>query len=148
MPSARDFLERLRPSGTPGAPSASGVPADRAAERSAELESVFSRLAGVQVEAEQLRSRGQEEAQCRRDAAAERARAIVSEARRRVEAERAAAAASGQAEAKELARMIGTDAQAEATALAGRARDRQSAFVELVVRRARAELSDLIADAS
>ena len=148
MPSARDFLERLRPSGTPGAPSASGVPADRATERSAELESVFSRLARVQAEAEQIRSQGQEEAQRRRDTAAERARAIVSEARRTVEAERAAAAASGQAEARELARAIVTDAQAEATALACRARDRQSALVELVVHRARAELSDLLANAS
>lgn len=147
MPSARDFLERLRPSGTPGAPSASGVPADRATERSAELESVFSRLADVQAEAERIRSQGREEAQRRRDSAAERGRAIMSDARRSIEAERAAAAAAGQSQAQELAHAIVTDAQAEATALAGRACDRQPAFVGLVVQRARAQLSDLLADA-
>lgn len=148
MPSARDFLERLRPSGTPGAPSASGVPADRATERSAELEPVFSRLARVQAEAEQIRSQGHAEAQSRRDIAAERARAIVSEARRTVDAERAAAAATGQAEARELALAIVSEAQADSNVLAERARDRQSDFVELVVHRARAELTDLLADAT
>jgi hypothetical protein len=35
--SLRDFLERFRPVGTPGA-SATGVAADRTAERAAELE--------------------------------------------------------------------------------------------------------------
>jgi sugar-specific transcriptional regulator TrmB len=109
---------------------------------------VFARLAGVQAEAEQIRTRGHAEAQSRRDTAAEQSRAILSEARRAVEAERAAAAATGQAAARNLARAIVTEAQAESTVVAERARQRQAGFVELVVQRARAELTDLLADAS
>ena len=45
MARARDFLEWFRPSGTPGAAARPGVPADRLAERSAELESLLALLA-------------------------------------------------------------------------------------------------------
>ncbi|SFG73131.1 hypothetical protein SAMN02787118_12726 [Streptomyces mirabilis] len=41
--SLRDFLERFRPVGTPGA-SATGVAADRTAERAAELEPALAQL--------------------------------------------------------------------------------------------------------
>ena len=56
MPSVREFLERLRPSGTPGAPSAAGVPVDRVAEVAAELQDVFDALDTVQVDGAEARS--------------------------------------------------------------------------------------------
>ncbi len=70
----RDFLERLRPSGTPGAPSVAGVPADRLAERSTELEAVFALLEDVQAAGGPDPARlPSEEARRRREVAHERA---------------------------------------------------------------------------
>ncbi|MGW2183203.1 hypothetical protein ACWCXX_35175 [Streptomyces sp. NPDC001732] len=69
----RNFLERFRPAGTPGA-SATGVPADRTAERTAELEPALARLVDVQREAAQIRASADEAAAAvRRDAAREAA---------------------------------------------------------------------------
>lgn len=147
MPSARDFLERLRPSGTPGAPSASGVPADRATERTAELEAVFARLVDVQEEADRIRTAAAAEARRRRESAGERAAAIVAEARRSVDAQRAAAAAAGHAEAQARAHEIIADARAVAATVTRDARLRQPDLVDLVVRNARIELSGLLTDA-
>jgi hypothetical protein len=54
MPRARDFLERFRPGGTPGAVARPGVPADRQAERPAELEPLLALLAETEVEVAQI----------------------------------------------------------------------------------------------
>jgi hypothetical protein len=140
MPSARDFLERLRPSGTPGAPSVSGVPADRASERSTELEALFSRLADVQAQAEQIRAQAADEARRRQEVAQERAQAILADARRRLDAERASASAAGRARAVELATTIVTDARRAAADLDERARQSQPAYVDRVVARATTQL--------
>lgn len=137
---ARDLLERFRPSGSPGAPAMSGVPADRVTERSAELEAVFAMLADVQAEAARIESDAQREAQHRRDAAAEQARAILAEARRMVDAERAQAAAAAQAGAAEQVGAIVTDAQRAAQSLAEQADARRDALVADVVRDTREEL--------
>ncbi len=146
MATVRDFLERLRPSGTPGAPSISGVPADRDVERTAELDPVFARLVDVQAEAERIRTEAVVEAGRRRAAVVEVARSIVAEARRRAEAERGASAAAAQAEAAEQAREIATDAQRQAAAIADAAARRLPALVDIVVTQARdalvAELED------
>ena len=136
----RDFLERLRPSGTPGAPSIAGVPADRLAERSTELEAVFALLEDVQAEVGRMGSAAEEQARHRRAVAHERADAILAEARRLAEAERAAAAASARAGAVEEVRAIRAGAQARALAIAGDARSRRSALAVSVREQARAEL--------
>ena len=74
MPRPRDLLQRFRLAGTPGAPAAPGVPADRVAEVSAELEPVLARLAAAEQEAERLRTGARDEAARRiRDAAGPRA---------------------------------------------------------------------------
>lgn len=148
MPSVRDFLERLRPSGTPGAASVSGVPADRVTERVAELESVFDQLVDVQADAERIRSQGSIEAQQRRDVAAATARSIVAEARRLSESERAAAAATAHAEARAAARAIITGARAEADAITRAAEDRLPAMVAAVRQEAHQRLVAELADAS
>ena len=44
MTRTRELLERFRPAGTPGAAGGRGVPVDRVAERSAELEPVLELL--------------------------------------------------------------------------------------------------------
>ena len=137
---ARDLLERLRPSGAPGAASLSGVPADRVAERSAELEPVFALLADAQAEAQKIESDAEREAQRRRDRAVEQARGIVAAARHAADSERAHAAAAAQAGAAEQTRLILADAQRAAEALAEQAGARRPALVAEVVARARAVL--------
>lgn len=136
----RDFLESLRPSGTPGAPSVAGVPADRATERSSELEAVFALLDDVQAEAVRIGSAAEQEARRRLDVAHQRADAILAEARRQVEAERSVAAASAQAGAAEQARAISADAQLRAAAILAEARARRPALVASVLEDARADL--------
>jgi hypothetical protein len=89
----RDFLTRFRPVGTPGAAMARGVPADRVAEREAELAPVLALLAETQQDAARVRREADEQAEQRRLRAREQADAIMTDARRRAEAERAAAAA-------------------------------------------------------
>lgn len=118
---SRDILQRFRPAGTPGAASSSGVPADRVAEASAELEPLIALLAGVQDEAARLRSDAAKETSRRRQAAAERAGAIVLAAHRRAAAERADAAlrVSRQAEAEAAAGLA--EAERAAAALRERA---------------------------
>jgi citrate synthase len=136
----RDFLERLRPSGTPGAPSVAGVPADRIAERATELEAVFALLEDVQAEAAQIRMAADQEARRRREEARQQADAIVAAARRRADAERAAAAAAARAGADDQARAITADAQGRARDIASQARSRSPVLVASIVDQARAEL--------
>ncbi|MGW3208866.1 hypothetical protein [Streptomyces sp. NPDC001135] len=64
--SLRDFLEGFRPAGTPGAP-ATGVPADRMAERAAELEHALARLTDVQQQAARIRAAAEETAETHSD---------------------------------------------------------------------------------
>ena len=141
--SARDFLERLRPSATPGAPASAGVPADRVAERSAELEGVLASLAGVQERAEQIRSDAHAEAERRRRAAREQARALVSEAQRRAQAERSATASAAHASGARQAEEILSGAETRALQIAARAAARQPSLVARVVEQARAEVATL-----
>jgi vacuolar-type H+-ATPase subunit H len=110
----RDFLERFRPAGAPGAAARAGVPADRVREMAAEIEPVLALLDDVHAECEQIISRAQREAaQIVANAQAEgarigrdaerRARAARDEARSevltraRAEAQQAVAGASRQA---------------------------------------------------
>ena len=136
----RDFLERLRPSGTPGAPSVAGVPADRLAERSAQLEAVFALLEDVQAEVGLIGSTADQQAQRRREAAHQQADAIVAEARRLAEAERSVAAATAQAGAAAQARAISAGAQARAATIADETHSREAAVIAAVLDQARAEL--------
>jgi hypothetical protein len=146
VPTVRDFLERLRPSGTPGAASLSGVPADRVGERSAELEPVLARLSDVLAEAARIRQEASVAAAARVATAAERARALVSSARRSAEAERRAAAAHARAQAEAETRERLADAEREAASVADIASAREAEFVARVVAEARAEAAHLLAE--
>jgi vacuolar-type H+-ATPase subunit H len=135
--STRDLLERWRPSATPGAPSAAGVPADRVAERSAELEVVLSLLEDVEAQVDQIEARAADEARARRLAAEGRARALVAEAHRRARAERSAAAAEANSAGQAAARTILDRAEAESRRITERATTNQPALVAEVLSRAR-----------
>jgi F0F1-type ATP synthase membrane subunit b/b' len=89
MPAARDFLERFRPAGAPGAAAGAGVPADRAGELATELEPVLALLDDTEARANSLRERTCQEAADRRERAAARAAAIVQDAERRSSSVRA-----------------------------------------------------------
>lgn len=144
VPSVRDFLERLRPSGTPGTAALSAVPADRVAELSAELEAVLARVVDVQTEATRIRRDAAAEAERRRDAAVAQARGIVDEARRTAEAERRQAAASAQSQAAADRRHSVEDARRQAAAVAELARSREPELVSRVLALARVEIDTLL----
>ena len=144
MPTVRDFLERLRPSGTPGTAARSGVPADRVAELSAELAPVLAVLDEAQERAERIRAAGTREAQQRRDAAAARARALVEHARLDADAERRAAAAAAQAQAVTDARRRMDEAVRQAEIITAAADRRRADFVDMVVSQARTEIDRLV----
>ncbi len=140
MPRSRDLLDRFRPAGTPGAAARTGVPADRAAELSTELEPVLARLADSEEAARRIRTEAEAEAERRRREAAGRARALVDTARRQAEAERADAAArvAEQAEAETAATVAAGD---EAAAqVRRRALDLMPGYVARAVAALRADL--------
>lgn len=62
MPKVRDFLDRFRPAGTPGAAGAVGVPADRQAGAEAELAPAFAVLAEIERHCTEVRERAQRQA--------------------------------------------------------------------------------------
>lgn len=101
MPRGREFLERFRPVGTPGAAAARGVPADRVAELAAELAPLFDLLEATQEKSAAIRAQADDEAHRRRAEALAAAEAEVGAARWHAESERAATAA-GLARAAEV----------------------------------------------
>jgi hypothetical protein len=141
MPRIRDVLHRFRPAGAPGAPSAAGVPVDRAADVAAELAPVFAELIDTERQCAAIRERAEQTAAATRSAAAEHARAIVAVAGGHVPAERAAAAARVRQSADGEFAAATAAAEREADELRRRAQERLPAAVERVV----AYLSGLIA---
>ncbi|MEV6097084.1 hypothetical protein [Nocardia sp. NPDC051981] len=138
----RDFLDRFRPAGAPGAAGPHGVPADRAAEAAAELTPLLRRLDTVQDAADRLRAEAQHQAErIRADGLAE-ARSIVETASTATEsvsdATMAAALARTAADSPD-------DATVAIAALRARADERLPGYVQRVVARARADLDVLSA---
>lgn len=140
MPRSRDILQRFRSAGTPGAATATGVPADRVAELSAELEPVLARLAVAQDEAARVRAEAQQEADRRRQAAAQDASARVAAAHRQAAAERADAALCLARQAEEEAAATLAAAARDATTVRRRATEAMPAYVERVLSAVKAEL--------
>lgn len=139
---SRDLLQRFRLSGTPGAASVAGVPADRVAEVSAELEPVFIRLLDAQEQARSLRARGQDVAERRRQEAREQARAMVSAAHREADTIRAEAAAGVRREADAETAALVSAADQDAELIRHRVAERMPVFVDRVVSAVRVTLTD------
>lgn len=140
VPRSRDILQRFRSAGTPGAATAPGVPADRVAELSAELEPVLAQLVAVQEEVSRIRADAQREAEQRRQAAVEHASALVATAHREASAERADAARrlAGHVEEETAATLAA--AELDAMAVRRRAAEKMPSYIERVVSATRAAL--------
>jgi regulator of protease activity HflC (stomatin/prohibitin superfamily) len=93
MPGLRELLSRFRAAGAPGAPGVAGMPVDRRADVTAELEPVFAALAATTAECERLRADGAAEAQRCLDEARNRAASMLARAEGAAPADRAMAAA-------------------------------------------------------
>ena len=85
MPQLGDFLNRFRPAGAPGAASRAGVPADRAAELSAELDPVLAMLAATDAECARLVAEAEQEAGRIAAQARDQAASIAADAVQRAE---------------------------------------------------------------
>lgn len=105
LPQLRDFLERFRPAGAPGAAASAGVPADRSRELEAELRPVLALLEGVDAECARM------VAQARHDAGQ-----IIAAARDEAAADLADADQRARSARDEVMREILDGARAEAAA--------------------------------
>jgi hypothetical protein len=141
----RDLLDRFRPVGAPGAPSAVGVPADRAAEATAELEPVFSVLAPVEIECADIRAAAATAAQQHRARAATRAEAVLAAARARAVAVRAEATAAAQQSAVVDAAGLKAQTEQEQAVMRARAAGRLPAYVDEVLTAVRAQIHGAVA---
>ncbi|MEU2052441.1 hypothetical protein [Streptomyces bungoensis] len=130
--SLRDFLERFRPAGTPGA-STAGVPADRAAERAAELEPALARLTRAQREADRIRAEADEAARAVREDAAREAARLVAAAREQAPEVRRRTAEPLLARARHEADAVRAAGDSAAAAVRARAAERMPELVERAV---------------
>jgi len=122
VPGLRDYLDRFRSAGAPGA-GRTGVPADRSRELEAELTAVLALLDGVQAECADIVAKARRDAERIVAAARGEAAAVAADADRRARAERERAAREVLAAARTEA--IATVAHAEKQALQVRERARQ-----------------------
>lgn len=118
VPSLRDFLNRFRPAGAPGAARAA-VPVDQRRRRERELEPVLMLLDGVAAECAQLITAAQRDAGEIMAAARSDAAAIAADAARQA----AGARRQSTADALDAARAQAADFVAEAARQAAQARE-------------------------
>lgn len=121
MPQARDFLDRFRPAGAPGAASRAGVPGNRAAELSAELEPALTLLADAHAECGRMIATARRDAERIADDARQQAAALAAEAHDRARTAREAAMEQALAAAR-------AEASAAVSAAQARAGRRRAAF--------------------
>ncbi|MEU1799462.1 hypothetical protein [Streptomyces sp. NPDC019937] len=138
MAGLRDFLLRFRPVGSPGRAAPGGVPADRTAELTAELQPPLSLLEGAEEEAGHIRDGAAREAAERRHAAERRAREIVESAQGRAREVRAATSARIRRDAEAEAAELLATARRESAAVRRRAEERMPRLLDRV--------ADLVAD--
>jgi len=100
MPSVRDFLDRFRPAGAPGAAARAAVPVDRSGELEAELVPVLTLLDGVDADCARIVAVARREAGRITGAAREEAAATLVDAERRARAAREQAVQQALAEAR------------------------------------------------
>ncbi|MFF3518123.1 hypothetical protein [Streptomyces sp. NPDC002573] len=130
--SLREFLARFRPTGAPGA-AVTGVPADRAAERAAELDGPLMLLTGAQQEAAAIRASANRAAAAIRESAARQAAGIVAAARSRAPQVRQEAATPFRRSAVREAEDLRAAGERAASLVRERARERMTALVDRVV---------------
>ncbi len=117
MPQVRDYLDRFRPAGAPGAASRAGVPADRLHEFAEELAPVLAALDGTDAECARIVAQAHDEAQRITAAAAAQAAAILADAGQRARTAREEAARQSLAAARAAAATAVADAEQQAAAV-------------------------------
>lgn len=132
----RDFLDRFRPAGAPGAAGVAGIPADRRAGAEQELAPLFAALAGVERDCAEMRDRSQRSAAWQTAQSQRMANAILARARSQTAAVRAAAAADAQAAADAERQGIQADASVATAELRTAAQRLVPALVDQIVARA------------
>jgi len=131
VPGLRDYLDRFRPAGAPGA-GGTGVPADRSRELETELTTVLALLDGVHAECAGVVAQARRDAERIVAAARSEAAAVADDADRRARVARDEAAREVLAAAR--AEAVGTVARADQQAL--RVRDRAGQHIAALASRA------------
>jgi hypothetical protein len=137
VPQWRDFLERFRPAGTPGAAARPGVPADRSADAAAELTPLLVLLDDTQDEAQRIRREAADRAEEIRRAAQRQANQIVARARAEAEVVRAQTEAKARTAAAAAWSEMRAETAAEIERVQARVADRMPRYVDDVVALAR-----------
>jgi hypothetical protein len=143
VPGVRDWLDRFRPAGAPGAATATAVPVDRRRVAAAELEPVFAALAGDIERAATLRDAMINDAARRRAEGRESARAVLASAQTSATAERTAEESRLRRLATAQTQLRQQQAAIQAQAVRTRAAQRRAALVGDVLDRVRAEIEEL-----
>lgn len=143
MLTLRGFLERFRPAGTPGAAAQRGVPADRVADLTAELEPLLALLDDVESAAAGIRQAAVDDAARRHADAAQEAAAIVARAQVGADAARAEVAARVRREAQDEAAAAVAAGEERVAALRAEVAARMPAYVDRVVDEVRALVGEL-----
>lgn len=133
MARARDLLDRFRPVGAPGAATAVGVPADRLAEVSQELEPVLALLDDVAAECTVVRADGERRARRLREEGLQRVARLQAAGRAQARAARAEEAARAQQRVEQERTRVLADGEREAALVLDRARLHQQALAERAV---------------
>jgi vacuolar-type H+-ATPase subunit H len=114
MPPVRDFLDRFRPAGSPGAAARAAVPVDRSSELEAELMPVLTLLDGADADCARIVAGARREAGRITGAAREEAAATLVDAERRARAAREQTVQQALAEARAEAAETVASARREA----------------------------------
>ena len=133
MPQLGDFLNRFRPAGAPGAASRAGVPADRAAELSAELDPVLALLAAADADCARLVAEAEQEAGRIAAQGRDQAASIAADAVQRAEEAGGQAAAEVLAAAGEQARQAEQAAAEQARRRSGPSEDDVQALIAAAI---------------
>ncbi len=148
MPQWRNFLDRFRPAGTPGAAGRPGIPADRSADAAAELTAVLALLDDAQEEAARTRQVAVDRGQEIRRAAHRQAAELVAKARDDAETVRAQSEADALREAGADEDDKRRQTEAEISRLRQRADQRLAHDVDTVAAQARGWLDGLVRSAT
>ncbi|WP_169987988.1 hypothetical protein [Microbispora sp. H10836] len=143
MARLRDFLQRFRPAGVPGAAAPAGVPADYAVDQAAELEAVFSALEETWARCAHERLRARSSAEETRTRARAQAAAVLSAARLEAEAARAEAASAARRTSEQESDALLRDATGSAGVIRRRAAARMPEMVARVVAEVRSLARDV-----
>lgn len=144
MLTLRGFLERFRPAGTPGAAAQRGVPADRTADLTAELEPVLVLLDDAESTAASIRQAAVADAARRHAEAAQEADAIVARARADADTARAEVAGRVRREAQDEASAAMAASERRVTLLRARVTARMPVYVDRVVDEVRVLVRELV----